>query len=136
MAKKRSPLHGLTVVIKNAPHQQAVRLRKGTGRNAGMAWLERLVFDPGLNKWVVIDKTPRPDLAHVEEFKMPLIGDESNAEIEENIGLATDNATDKWFKNKERPNWDAIQALLRDRDEARLNRARGRTQFYIPGRDF
>ena len=133
--KKRLPLDGFTVVVKNGPREQYVKLRKGRGVLRGMAWLDRYVYDPGLKRWELIDSTLRTDLAKTEEFVMPLIGDESVSEIDEHIGLATDTKTDDWFANKVRPDWNRIQQRIYDREEQRANARTGKASFHIPGRD-
>lgn len=134
--RRKSSLEGFSICVAK-PEPRAVRLKHGKGAQKGLTWLEHLHYDEGTKKWVVVQRTLRPDLAKQRGFLIPLTGEESNAEVDEYIGLASDPRTDAWFERKERPNWAKIEQLVNDIYDQRKQQIKhpGRTQFWIPGRN-
>lgn len=112
--------------------QRKVRLTEGKGPLLGQTFLEHLTYDESRRKWLVVDREVRNDLAKVKPFLLELIGDEGNSEVEEYVGAGSDPATDRWFRNKERPDWLAIEKWVLDEYERRKARAVGRSSpFHV-----
>lgn len=80
---------------------------------------------------MVLETQYRPDLAAVKPFQVDLMGDETNDEIEQYIGLGTDKDTDKWFREKPRPTKADYENFVRRGYEQRADAAVGRTRFAL-----
>ena len=127
----RLPESGILIAMKKT-RQRKVRLTEGKGPLLGQTFLEHLTYDESRKKWLVVDRELRNDLAKVKPFMVELIGDENNSEVEEYVGAGADPTTDRWFRNKERPDWLAIEKWVLDEYDRRKARAVGRSSpFHV-----
>lgn len=115
-----------------AKHPHLVWLR----RKGKQMVLELHVYDKGTRSLLLQESTPRPDLIGRGELAVPLFGDESPSDIDMMILAWTDKSANKWFENRERPDWAALTQAINDRRAQAADQAAGRVRIALPGKDF